>query len=154
MTKDGGTQRPSPPSSSFSTSTLTLCITVVRLFLIFGLIPEEIALVLRLPSVQSTIVPSRETLRYLQVASAFRHLFPSTSQAYIASSSPPPVLLISIGSMSYLVMSWREWTLFTRSRMLIRGTMISHRWMLSLPIAVRSTTSLDFFPDTRACRSS
>jgi len=74
-------------------SKLTICITVFRLALILDLIPEEISRFLRLPAVRSTVIRTRETRRFLQVAASFRHLFPTTSQAYIASKSPPPILV-------------------------------------------------------------
>jgi hypothetical protein len=146
MTKDSGTQRPFPPSSSFSTSTLTLCITIVRLVLIFGLIPEEIALVVGLPSVQSTIVPSRETLRYLQVSSSFRHLFPSTSQAYIASSSPPPVLVW----ISYLALEkwWAPIPQYWRG-VLWRLTLLLVDYMIATLLERIATSSLQSENETK-----
>jgi hypothetical protein len=103
MTKDGNVPR---PQSSFSTSGLTLCTTIVRLAVLFELLPEELSYFLRLPAVESTIARRRETLPFLQVASSFRHFSPTLSQAYLASSSPPPILVWS----AYLTLeSW--WTL-------------------------------------------
>lgn len=68
---------------------MTLYITVIRLALIFELFPEEISSFLQLASVRSTVVRIRETPRFLHVASSFRDLFPTFSQAYHTSSSPP-----------------------------------------------------------------
>ena len=57
--------------------------------LIFELLPEEISSFLQVASVRSTVVRIRETPRFLHVASSFRDLFPTFSQAYYTSSSPP-----------------------------------------------------------------
>ena len=96
MVDNGSVPKQPLPHLGFVASNLTICVTVIRLILILGLLPNEIRPFLDLPAVRSATVRVRDTRRFLQVAAAFRNLFPTFQEAYSASTSPVSPLVLAV----------------------------------------------------------